>query len=828
MKTPSPMVPSVGVSARHVFKATLAGFLFVSCVSSPLIAQVAPAAEKSKAADDEVVKLPKFTVSTVDDKGYRAGNSVSGTRIDTPIKDLPFAINAFTQQFITDIGAHDLGEVVQYAPGVTSGARQQVNGNAAYMIRGFLQAPQTNGFATPLTNPTGGPYVDTVAIERVEVVKGPASLLYGQVAPGGTVNYITKRPEEKPFVVLSARGGSYNFWRGTIDLNQPLIPNKLLFRINAAYENGIEYFKPSKSRTAVMVPSVLWKITDRVTLKVEYQDFRRKETPYANVLPSVEVVAAAPVSGILGSAGVLQNPNDLNDFGFVGYYPLPRDFNSNSVNDYRKTHFETFSTELGVKIGEQWNARVNYTVNRAYDGFKQTGLTAINVDVPTSYTSRFPTYAEAARAFAGAILADPNVALQAPHAQLPRTQFVREAPGGTKAVQAEIIGHIDFSGIQLRPLLGAYYDDGWVYNRRRQSGANGTYVIFTPASAANRVAAPLPWDFVNQTQFPINYNTDYNPANLPLTQFTGTYTHNRAAYAMLNATMLDKRLIVIAGLRSNESDTHITNFISDPAVVNPVSPTFSPLYRETKVTPQFALGFKIQPDVLTFVSYSQSYQANSFLTGPSIPVPAKPTTSEGYEAGIKMDLQNGRISSTIAIYQIDQKDRQFSLNQLNSAGVLTSFNFQGTLDRSKGIEADLTFSPTDNWQFYGSIALNDTKTIGAHSGLEFYIGSSPQNVAKTLANFWTRYNFTSDALKGMWLGAGVNYTSEKAGNAINPSYKLPANTIGHIALGYDWKMQAKPMSAVLNWDNVTNTDYLPSIQDRGLPSRVSVTVTAKF
>src|SRR5690349_17956318 len=153
------------------------------------------------AASDEVVRLSEFQVSTTADKGYRAGNSVSATRIDTPIKDLPFAISAFTPQFISDIGARDLFDVVQYAPSVTSAGREFNAGNAVYTIRGFDQSPQHDGFV-------GEAYIDTTSVERVEVVKGPASLLYGQVAPGGTVNYITKRPASKPFTVWNGQVGS--------------------------------------------------------------------------------------------------------------------------------------------------------------------------------------------------------------------------------------------------------------------------------------------------------------------------------------------------------------------------------------------------------------------------------------------------------------------------------------------------------------------------------------------------------------------------------------------------------------------------------------------
>src|SRR3954468_3246179 len=78
----------------------------------------------SAAASDEVVRLSEFQVSTSADKGYRAGNSVSATRIDTPIKDLPFSITAFTQQVSAEIVARDLFDLVQYAPGVTSSGRE--------------------------------------------------------------------------------------------------------------------------------------------------------------------------------------------------------------------------------------------------------------------------------------------------------------------------------------------------------------------------------------------------------------------------------------------------------------------------------------------------------------------------------------------------------------------------------------------------------------------------------------------------------------------------------------------------------------------------------
>ncbi len=173
----------------------------LALAAAPLAhAQTKPATDPAKEA---VVQLSAFEVSTTQDKGYRAGNSVSASRIDTPIKDLPFAVNAFTQQFIKDTGATDLFDIVRYAPSVTSAGKEFTGGKSIFTIRGFDQAPQRNGFV-------GNTYVDTAAIERVEVVKGPASVLYGQVAPGGTVNYITKRARRENFTQLDVTAGSWH------------------------------------------------------------------------------------------------------------------------------------------------------------------------------------------------------------------------------------------------------------------------------------------------------------------------------------------------------------------------------------------------------------------------------------------------------------------------------------------------------------------------------------------------------------------------------------------------------------------------------------------
>ena len=85
----------------------------------------------------------------------------------------------------------------------------------------------------------------------------------------------------------------------------------------------------------VLAPVVTWRINDRVSLTVDYQNFSRRETPpFSHIKPNIEVVALPPASGILSATGVLVRP-DNSDYGFLSYYPLSRKFNYVSNNDHK-------------------------------------------------------------------------------------------------------------------------------------------------------------------------------------------------------------------------------------------------------------------------------------------------------------------------------------------------------------------------------------------------------------------------------------------------------------------------------------------------------------
>lgn len=781
--------------------------VFLRLIGSVLAgATAALSAQTNPAPSSEVIRLSEFQVSTSADKGYRAGNSVSATRIDTPIKDLPFAISAFTSQFITDVGARDLWDVVQYAPSVTSAGREFNAGNAVYTIRGFDQSPQRNGFV-------GEGYVDTASVERVEVVKGPSSLLYGQVAPGGTVNYITKRPGAKAFTTVGAQVGTQGFWRTALDVNQPLSGQSLLFRFNGTFENGFEYIEPGEQRTTVLAPVITWRISDRLALTVDYQWFMRRETPpSAHIKPNIEIVGLPPASGILSATGVLINSLDNTDPGFLSAYPFARTFNYVSNNDHRFSDYESLNAELTAKLSDHWGARVNFNWNKRRTAQKLTGLGAVSITVPTSYYPAGATlpisaanYLIAARAYANDLLDNPNLALNAPQAQLGRRKRLQEDFGHGKAAQGELAGQYRLEGVTLKPLLGAFYNQSRGYGRLRQSPTADFFPV---------------WDIKNPATW--NYGTDFDPVTLPFSTNNRSVTRNVAGYGVLNASMLRDCLSVILGARFNKATGSTDNFLSPATSLAKVT--------SKRTTPQVGLGWKAAPDLMFYGSYSESFVLNTAaLTRENVPVgPANPTTSKGYELGVKTDFLGGRVSSTLAVFQIDQVDRVLRFNSFNALGVTVTNSLQGTLDRSHGIEAEVTWSPRDNWQVYFGGAMNDVRVKRVPRGMEAYLGSHPEATAKALFNLWTRYSFTSSGLKGLWVGGGFNHTGRKAQRVNNPKLFLPAETLWNSAVGYDWKWQGRPMTAALNWQNMQDIEYFPANQQRGLPGRAVLSLTAKY
>jgi len=254
-------------------------------------AEAAPSPQAE--AELEPIELV-VTAEREDDEGYNPSSASTATRTDTPLRDIPQSIQVVPQQVIRDQQATRLNEVLQNVPGVVQGgASPRSTFVNSFKIRGFDSFGQT--LVNGLPDPTIGNVGFGSNVERVEVLKGPASVLYGQGGLAGKVNLVTKRPLLKPFYEIEASAGNFNFYRGAIDLSGPLNPEKtVLYRLNASAQSTESLTDFYEQQRYLVAPVLSWQISDRSRLSFE-ADYSRTESPFD--------------SGIPAQGSVLPNPN---------------------------------------------------------------------------------------------------------------------------------------------------------------------------------------------------------------------------------------------------------------------------------------------------------------------------------------------------------------------------------------------------------------------------------------------------------------------------------------------------------------------------------------
>ncbi|BAY73744.1 ferrichrome iron receptor [Nostoc linckia NIES-25] len=247
--------------------------------------------QESTAQSDEPIEL----VVTGEADAYRVTDTTTGTKTDTPLRDIPQSIQVVPQQVLRDQQATRLEDALRNVPGVV----QSFNSSRAltsYTIRGFEVNERTgNSFLRDgLPDPSAGQAVELSNIERVEVLKGPASVLFGLADPGGSINLITKQPLSEPFYGIDASVGSDSFYRGAVDFSGPLNDSKTaLYRINAAYRNSGSFIDFLNSENLSIAPVFSVAIGDRTNLNIEGEYVETRDS-YASGVPVVGSVLPNP------------------------------------------------------------------------------------------------------------------------------------------------------------------------------------------------------------------------------------------------------------------------------------------------------------------------------------------------------------------------------------------------------------------------------------------------------------------------------------------------------------------------------------------------------
>ncbi|MBW4651561.1 MAG: TonB-dependent siderophore receptor [Kaiparowitsia implicata GSE-PSE-MK54-09C] len=224
-------------------------------------------------AEEDAIQV---VVTGEQDEGYNPRSATTATRTETPLRDIPQSIQVIPEEVLRDQRA-DISSALLNAPSVRNSAPTNFD-SLRLQVRGFFSQPtlngirDTNGLASNI-----GP--DLTGIERIEVLQGPNSVLFGTSSPGGTVNFVTKQPLSDPYYFIEGTVGSFNFYRGEIDLSGPLDDSgRVLYRLNTSYRNQEFFTDLSETRNLVVAPVISVELGENTNLIVEggyrnlYQD----------------------------------------------------------------------------------------------------------------------------------------------------------------------------------------------------------------------------------------------------------------------------------------------------------------------------------------------------------------------------------------------------------------------------------------------------------------------------------------------------------------------------------------------------------------------------
>ena len=250
-------------------------------------------------------------------QGYHATRSASATRTDTSIHETPQSISVVSKDVVEDLGATRLQDALDYAGGVGRANNFGGQGLTTFTVRGFTTGEfYRNGF--PINR--GYPNMpDANTIERLEVLRGPATMLYGRGDPGGTFNVVSKQPLAERTVTLGSQLNDQGMKRGTLDASGPLDEEgRLAYRLNVVGEGGDTFRDHVETERYGVTPVITWQATDDTKVTFE-GDFMRNNHPLDRGLTRFPNQRGTPSRDTFWGdkdAGKLHNDNNMAQLRF--------------------------------------------------------------------------------------------------------------------------------------------------------------------------------------------------------------------------------------------------------------------------------------------------------------------------------------------------------------------------------------------------------------------------------------------------------------------------------------------------------------------------------
>jgi len=689
--------------------------------------------------------LQQVEITGRKEKTYKNTATFIGSKSEILLKDLPQSVSYASKELIADQGAVRVGEVVKNFSGVNQFTFYDDITIRGFRINGGSNTQLINGMRTstgfwkqPLAN----------YLERVEVLKGPSSALYGNASPGGVINRVTKKPLAETRKSLSLSMGSYNTFRALADVTGPANKDStLLYRLNFGYEDANSFRDLQFDKNVVIAPSLTFLPSKNTSLNFDlvYNDSKSRLDRGQSV------------------------------FGNGNLYSTPQSTSLNTGND--RLNEKTYNVALS--LNHRFSDNFNFTASYMKTGYSEdlyehrsandyvynaSGVTNTNLVAMQIFNRIRKRYIDN---FSGFI----NYKLKT--GKIEQTivagyDFASEKlPVG--ASQLTALSYRNAANTGSLNFVKADYDKDPTNYIKRFLVVNNLLVPNVPSFNLNDVMGSQRMQDDSKNFFT---QAAYDP----------TYYFLHAGYVQDNIKF--GKLQALIGLRYE----YYTDF------ANYLKPTEAKAHSKA-LLPRFGLVYSATQNINLYGTYVMGYtpQTASAISNPNAGGPFDPLKSNMIEFGAKTSWLDDHLTASAAIYQIKQTNVLYPANVEGQPDLLRAVGEE----RSRGIEFDVIGRIIPQLSILASYSYNQAMITDSPVASE--VGIQKPNAPHHTANIWAKYNFNDGILKGLGIGAGSNYVDSRI-LSLNFNQTIPSYTLFNAALYYNvGKVQVQ-----FNMNNITN------------------------
>jgi iron complex outermembrane receptor protein len=721
----------------------------------------------------DTVRIPSVLQGTVfaspPVRGYNAPTSTVGTFTNTPVQHFPGTIDTITRDVIRDQNALFMDDIIRNIPGaVKSYGGDGVIRQDQFFSRGFEVTSQ-NWRKDGLLDPTYMPR-DVANIERIDVLKGPSSVLYGAAQPTGTFNVTTKKALADQFATAGFWTGSYGLQRYTVDANSWINQDRtLLVRVNAAYQDNYSFRNTVFTQREFVAPVLTWVIDDDTALTWlgEYQHDRFR------LDQGVPAINGNPFA--VDNTTYTGNPNG----DMANYY------------SYRSTLI------YDRALSDDWNMRL--------------AEMSLFYNTPSTTTVLDNATINPATGFISSPVIGRDQTIASPFQEQ------------NHDIMETLAGKIDGGLFEHDVVIGAEQD--WFVTNHDTFTQTSTTNFLTGASGS----AFAPINVTSAGTFPLGAPINTFPTAVATQNvFDNPYfAQNRFGWFGQDIISVTDRMKILVGARQDYlKQSYVrsnTSFAGGVPIFS--SGTVSSTDYFSQFSPRAGITYDLVPDNMTsYFVYSRSFTPSVGVVNFSSTT-LLPEYGDIYEGGVKTKLVENWTWNNAGFYI---REHNVNVEQFTGTTVTGQPIFvvsqSGTVV-SQGVESNLTGQLTERLSTISNFAYVDATQQSINPAVN---GKNVRGVPYWTGNVWGRYNFIQNRRETLGTALGMIYVGDRLGDYNSP-LQLPSYDIWQLGFFYN---RGRANASIL-WDNVFNQQYaLSSISQYqvmpGTPSNVRLQFGVTF